>query len=276
MVNTTSKPSKKTNTAPKTGRKTSRKAPHSVADKKSVAQPTIIPSEKSVTPTEKLKNRLMQFFPKDNIFRLFLRGWKKTFILRGRASRYELWCFMIINCLLCTIAEIACAYIFSPRFLQTANQLGISLDNMEIIVNSAEILFYACLLIPLFPLGSLLIRRMHDLNKLAWRNYLEPVFMGSVTLSMINMTITSLENTAYDFTNLLLSACFIGIFYSVCYYSLKFLIMTLFYPGNPERNDYGDSQFNDKSHEELSLKFCCWYILYMATLFGFYLIIILI
>ena len=128
----------------------------------------------------------------DNLFKIWFEGWKKTFVLRGRSSRFELWTFMLFNSLLMIAIQLKCSYILSPRFLRDANNMGFSIDKIENYIIFAEILFYIVLVVPLFPLGSMLIRRMHDLNRLAWHNHLEPVFMGVVVLSMINIAITSL------------------------------------------------------------------------------------
>ncbi|MBS5833721.1 MAG: DUF805 domain-containing protein [Acetobacter sp.] len=192
-------------------------------------------------------------------------GWKKTFTLRGRSSRFELWTFLLVNSVLTVIIQLKCSYILSPRFLRAANDMGYSLPKIENYILAAETLFYLVILLPLFPVGSLLIRRMHDLNRLAWRNYLEPVFMGVVVLSMINLTVASLANTDFAYTIMLLSICFVTILYGVGFYGLKFLIMTLFYRGDAEKNNYGPARYNDDEHEERALNLSCWYFLFMGT-----------
>lgn len=201
----------------------------------------------------------------DNLLRIWLDGWKKTFTLRGRSSRFELWTFLLVNSVLTVIIQLKCSYILSPRFLRAANDMGYSLPKIENYILAAETLFYLVILLPLFPVGSLLIRRMHDLNKLAWRNYLEPVFMGVVVLSMINLTVASLANTDFAYTIMLLSICFITILYGVGFYGLKFLIMTLFYRGDAGKNNYGPARYNDDEHEERALNLSCWYFLFMGT-----------
>ena len=201
----------------------------------------------------------------DNLLRIWLDGWKKTFTLRGRSSRFELWTFLLVNSVLTVIIQLKCSYILSPRFLRAANDMGYSLPKIENYILAAETLFYLVILLPLFPVGSLLIRRMHDLNRLAWRNYLEPVFMGVVVLSMINLTVASLANTDFAYTIMLLSICFVTILYGVGFYGLKFLIMTLFYRGDAEKNNYGPARYNDDEHEERVLNLSCWYFLFMGT-----------
>lgn len=195
----------------------------------------------------------------DNLLRIWLDGWKKTFTLRGRSSRFELWTFLLVNSVLTVIIQLKCSYILSPRFLRAANDMGYSLPKIENYILAAETLFYLVILLPLFPVGSLLIRRMHDLNRLAWRNYLEPVFMGVVVLSMINLTVASLANTDFAYTIMLLSICFVTILYGVGFYGLKFLIMTLFYRGDAGKNNYGPARYNDDEHEERALNLSCWY-----------------
>lgn len=199
------------------------------------------------------------------LWSVWLDGWKKTFTLRGRSSRFELWIFLLLNSVLTTIIQLKCSYILSPRFLLNANNRGYSLDTIDSYITAAEIGFYLVILLPLFPIGSMLIRRMHDLNRLAWTNYLEPVFMGGVVLSGINLALSALSNTDYAYTAMLLSACFIALLYGTGFYALKFLIMTLFYRGDAEKNNYGPAGYNDAKHEEEALNISCIYFLFIMT-----------
>lgn len=212
----------------------------------------------------------------DILLKLWFDGWKKTFRLTGRSSRFELWSFLLINTVLMVIVELRCAYILSPRFLRNANLMGYSWDKIDTYITTAEIVFWLAILIPLFPLGSMLIRRMHDINRLAWQNCLEPAFMGMVVVSMLSIALTELSNTDYSYTALLLGVCFVTTLYSVMFYGLKFVIMTFFYKGNPSLNKYGPAAFNDDIHEELALNFSCLYFLFIATIGLLYLAIALI
>lgn len=67
----------------------------------------------------------------DNLLRIWLDGWKKTFTLRGRSSRFELWTFLLVNSVLTVIIQLKCSYILSPRFLRAANDMGYSLPKIE-------------------------------------------------------------------------------------------------------------------------------------------------
>ena len=212
----------------------------------------------------------------DNLLKIWFEGWKKTFVLRGRSSRFELWTFMLFNSLLMIAIQLKCSYILSPRFLREANNMGFTIDKIENYIIIAEILFYIVMVVPLFPLGSMLIRRMHDLNRLAWHNYLEPVFMGVVVLSMINIAIASLTNTDYAYIAMFLSVCFIAILYGVGFYSLKFLIMTMFYRGDKVKNKYGEPKYTDEEHEEKALNLSCVYFLFIGTIGLLYLVLALI
>ncbi len=212
----------------------------------------------------------------DNLFKIWFEGWKKTFVLRGRSSRFELWTFMLFNSLLTIAIQLKCSYILSPRFLRNANNMGFSIDKIENYIITAEILLYIVMFVPLVPLASMLIRRMHDLNRLAWHNYLEPIFMGVVVLSMINIAINSLTNTDYAYIAMFLSACFIAILYGISFYSLKFLIMTMFYRGDKVKNNYGEPKYTDEEHEEKALNLSCVYFLFIITIGLLYIAIALI
>lgn len=77
----------------------------------------------------------------DNLLRIWLDGWKKTFTLRGRSSRFELWTFLLVNSVLTVIIQLKCSYILSPRFLRAANDMGYSLPKIENYILAAETLF---------------------------------------------------------------------------------------------------------------------------------------
>ncbi len=210
------------------------------------------------------------------LWNLWLDGWKKTLVLRGRSSRFELWCWLLPNTILCTIIQLFCAYILSPRFLRTANQLGYTIELIESFITTAQIIFYLVMIVSLFPLGSLLIRRMHDLNRLAWKNYLEPVFTGAVVFSALNFAIILLSNTAYAYTILLLGICMVAIFYGICFHMSKFLIMVLFYRGNIGHNLYGSPKYKSDEYEEPALNLSCIYFLFITTIGALYLALALI
>lgn len=205
------------------------------------------------------------------LWNFWLDGWKKTFILRGRTSRFELWGWLLPNTVLCVLIQLLCTYILSPHFLRNANQHGFTIKEIEHYIAAAQTIFYFVMVVSLFPLGALLIRRMHDLNRLAWKDYLEPVFMGAVVFSALNFAIALLSNTIYAYTTMLLGICTITIFYGVCYHLLKFLVMTLFYRGNLRHNLYGAPKYKGDEYEEPALNLSCIYFLLIATVGLFWL-----
>lgn len=233
---------------------------------------------KKTTITPKKEQEKKELFSPLIMLKIWLDGWKKTFVLRGRSSRFELWIFVLINSILSIGMQLKCSYILSSRFLRDAKIHGYSLETIDTYITFAEIAFYLVILIPLFPLGSMLIRRMHDIGKLAWRNYLEPAFMGMVVLWALFLGILYIDGweEAYTWIVLAMGICFTTTLYAVGYYLLKFLIPTLFYQGNPETNPYGKSQYNTTAHEEIALKLSCLYFLFITTIGILYLAMALI
>jgi len=206
------------------------------------------------------------------ILKIWLEGWKKTFTLQGRSSRFELWIFMLVNSILTIGIQLKCSYILSARFLRNATAEGYSLDTIETYINIAQIAFYAVLLIPLISVFSLLIRRMHDIGKAAWKYYLEPLCYGLMTAAGLLIFINALDEIGgYDNSLILLSACFCITLYSIGYYTLKFLITTAFYRGDIADNKFGKTQYNDDEHERLALKFSCFYLLFVSSIGFLYL-----
>lgn len=257
---------------PKTTEKTStnkstaikKKSTHTAAKKTTVSSPKKEEAKEIISPLI--------------IIKLWLEGWKKTFKLRGRTSRFELWIFILVNSILSIGLQLKCSYILSSRFLRDAKIKGYSFETIDNYITFAEIAFYLVLLIPLFPLGSMLIRRMHDIGKLAWKNYLEPAFMGMVVLWALFLGILYINNwqEAYSWVILAMGVCFTTTLYAVGYYILKFLIPTLFYQGDKEANAYGKSQYNTDEYENVALKFSCLYFLFLGTIGLLYLAIALI
>lgn len=246
---------------PKTSETTSPKKTSSVK-KKSTAVKT---KQTTVTPSKEPQKEIFSLL---TMLKIWLDGWKKTFTLRGRSSRFELWIFILINSVLSIGMQLKCSYILSSRFLRDANSQGYSLEKIDTYITFAEIALYLVILIPLFPLGSMLIRRMHDLGKLAWKNYLEPAFMGMVVLWALFLGALYIDSwdKAYYWVVLAMGICFTTTLYAVGYYLLKFLIPTLFYQGNTETSQYGKSQYNTAAYEDLALKFSCIYFLFIATI----------
>jgi len=197
--------------------------------------------------------------------KVWLDGWKKTFVLRGRSSRFELWCFLFLNSIISVTIGLKCCYIMSSRFLISAAERGFDIETIDSYIFWAEIIFYLALVIPLFPLGSLLIRRMHDIGKLAWQDCLEPAFMGMVVVWVLFLTLCYLDETDYVYTSLLLATCFVTTLYATAYYILRFLIMTMFYVGNEGQNRYGASKFNTPECEDKALTLSAFYFLFIAT-----------
>ncbi len=223
----------------------------------------------SVRKPEKISKKTPQPKPQFQItelFKVWFEGWKNTFNLKGRSSRFELWTFLLFNAVLAAIVQLKCSYYMSERFLRAAADAALDLDTIERYIANAEIIFYLSFLIPFIPFCTMLIRRMHDLNKLAWKNYMEPIFMGCVVISMLFIALTELENTDYAYTALLLSVCFVTILYSVGFYGLKVLIMTMFYRGNTNANEFGAARYNDDTHEEHALNLSCIWALFVLTI----------
>ena len=210
------------------------------------------------------------------MIKLWFEGWKKTFVLRGRTSRFELWNFLFFNSILAVIVQLKCSYFLSERFLRDAAGAGYSLVDIDKYISYAEIGFYLVVLLPLFPLGSILIRRMHDVGRLAWDNYLKPVFMSMVLLSVLLYTLELLLDTDYANTVILLQVCFMTTVYGMFFYAIKFLIMTLFYEGDKGRNAYGESKYGSAAHEEWALNLCCLWALFIFTVMLLYFIMWLI
>ncbi|MCM1323883.1 MAG: DUF805 domain-containing protein [Acetobacter sp.] len=227
------------------------------------------------SPTETTQNIIT---PTTNItaaelIKTWFNGWKQTFNLKGRSSRFELWAFLLLNSILMVIIQLKCSYTMSDRFLRSAHSAGYSLSQIENRIIIAEIIFYLSIFIPLFPTVSLLVRRMHDLGKLAWANYFEPMFMSIVAMSLLFFTLLELEKTNYDSIALLLSICFITTFYGAGFYGLKTLITTMFYRGDTKDNEFGTAHYNDDEHETQALNLSCLYFLFILTIGTLYLAI---
>lgn len=207
------------------------------------------------------------------LIKTWFDGWKQTLNLKGRSSRFELWAFMLLNSILMVIIQLKCSYTMSDRFLRSANQAGYTLTQIENRIIIAEIVFYLTIFVPLFPLVSLIIRRMHDLGKLAWANYFEPLFMSVVAMSLLFLTLLELQKTDYEYIALLLSICFITTLYGAGFYGLKTLITAMFYRGDTKANSFGQAHYNDEEHEAHALNLSCLYFLFILTVGALYLAI---
>lgn len=254
---TTAKPAKKTaRTAPKAAKPRTKTAP--------AAAPI---------STETAPARPATGISAAALIKTWFDGWRQTFNLKGRSSRFELWAFLLLNSILMVIVQLKCSYTMSDRFLRAANLAGYSLTQIENRIIIAETVFYLTVFLPLFPIVSLIIRRMHDLGKLAWANYFEPVFMSVVAMSLLFLTLLELQKTDYEYIAMLLSVCFITTFYGAGFYALKTLITAMFYRGDANANQFGDARYNDDEHETHALNLSCLYFLFILTIGALYLAI---
>ncbi len=221
-------------------------------------------TKKSTKPAEEKLDAVM-------LIKVWLDGWKKTFSLQGRSSRFELWTLILLNSILAIIAQLKCSYIMSNRFITDAHAQGYSINQIENSIIIAEIVFTAATLLPLIPTFSMLVRRMHDLGELAWKKYLEPIFMAFATIGVLGYAQLSINDETYAYISMLISVCIITLLYSALFYSTKFLVKTLFYIGDTKKNEYGKAMYKDAIYEEQSLNFICLYTLFALTIFALYL-----
>ena len=247
-----------TSQSPKTPKKTT-------AASKTTAVKTTRKSATAKKPAAKAKEEILSPLI---LLKIWLNGWKKAFVLRGRSSRFETWIFIVVNSVLVSLLQPKLSYLLSPRFLRYAKTQNYSMDTIDNYVFGAEIGLYLIFFIPLIPLISMLIRRIHDLNLVAWRNHLEPAIMGIIVVWMMFLGIDAVQksNYTYPWLIILMLTCLITSLYGAAYYIIKFLIQTLFYAGSSEPNRYGASKYNTPAHEECALKLSCFFFLYVITL----------
>jgi uncharacterized membrane protein YhaH (DUF805 family) len=241
---------------------------------------TSLPKKRAVKPTkekvQKVSEKKVASIPSitpDLLIKVWFDGWKKMFTLKGRSSLLELWTFLLFNTVLMLIVQMHCSYILSDSFLRSATLAGYSLNKIDTYVLWAQILFYIVLLVPLIPLLSLMVRRMHDLSKLAWKKYLEPLCMGATTLFILHLTLDDIENTSYVNLAMVLMVVYIATLYAVLFYGLKFVFTTMFFAGVEKDNDFGKKPlYNTEEHNALALNFTCLYTLIVLTISLLYIV----
>ena len=226
--------------------------------KKVAAAKTTKPVKKTakkpaVTEAAATQPECCTLFSPVEVIKAWANGWKNTFNFSGRSSRFELWSLLLLNFFMVLCVLLRSCYVFSERYLIEATQSGYDLQTIDNNIFWAEIAFYLALFIPLFPFGAALVRRLHDLGKVAWNKYFEPLFMSSVVTSLLLTAILEISDTDYVYTAFLLSICFCSMLALVGFHAIKLLIITMFYQGDTKANEFGASQFNDEKHENQAL-----------------------
>lgn len=243
----------------------------------------VVETKKAASPTPKIpsaKSEKNEVISPLIILKVWLDGWKKTFTLKGRSSRFELWIFMLVNSILTIGLQLQCSYILSDRYLRSAHAQGYSLNMIENHIIIAEAMLYLVFIIPLVPLGTLMIRRMHDIGRLAWKDCLEPAFMSMAIMWALLLSLNYISDLSHTINipavisliALVAYVCFIIAIYALGYYGIKFLIMTMFYRGDEKDNRYGKSAYNTPAHEEWALNLSSLYFLFIGTITLLYLI----
>lgn len=240
----------------------------------SVKKSSVVTKKKTTVQTKPVTNTTTPSFSvfATNLLKTWIDGWKNTFNLSGRSSRFELWGFLLLNTMLMVIIQLRCAYVMSERYVLEATKRGMGLEILDRNIVTAEVFFYLTIFIPMFPLVSLLVRRLHDLGKVAWANYFEPLFMSVVVTNILFVALLEIEKTNYAYTMLCLGICFITMLYAAGFHGLKILTMTMFYRGQSTTNDFGASQFNDEEHEIQALNLSCIWFLFIITIGLLYLL----
>lgn len=207
-----------------------------------------------------------------NSIKLWFDGWKKSFNIKGRTSRYELWTFIFFNSILTLFGQLWCRYHMSSKFVADATQQGLTLEQIDSYVTAANYGLYLFYIIPAIPIISLLIRRMHDLGLHSWNGYLEPMFKAFTASWLLFIILTELNNTDFVYMTLIIAASNVVMLYAIGFYGIKFLITTMFYRGENSTNQYGKAKYNTPEYENKALNLSCLYILFVTTMGVFYLL----
>ena len=273
-VNTDAKTTAKRTAAKKasTTKTTTKKAPAKAEAKEVVAKKTTHKKdEKKCCISRVIEELNATGIAALNSIKLWIDGWKKSFNIKGRTSRYELWTFILFNSVLMLFGQLWCRYHLSTKFTIDATANGLTLEQIGTYTSIANICLYLFYIIPAIPICSLLIRRMHDLNKHSWKGHLEPMFTGFITAWLLFLLLTELQNTDYVYTTMIIAACNIVMIYAIGFYGLKFLLTTMFYRGEKEDNKYGKAKYNTEEYENKALNLSCIYFLFIGTVGAFYL-----
>ncbi|ECU9384865.1 TPA: DUF805 domain-containing protein [Salmonella enterica subsp. diarizonae serovar 61:l,v:z35] len=95
----------------------------------------------------------------------YLKGWKKTFVYTGNATRKDFWSFILINTIVIFIIAGGTYLILVEVIADHTSRGGMAL------VWSYFVFLPLCGIAPLilfFPILSLGIRRMHDIGRSGW------------------------------------------------------------------------------------------------------------
>ena len=94
-----------------------------------------------------------------------ISGYKNTFDYKGRATRAEYWWWVLFNA----------ASLFIALVLEEL--LGIAPNETD-----AGVLYFLVALINIFPMFSLWIRRLHDINRSGWWTLILFTYIGALLL----------------------------------------------------------------------------------------------
>lgn len=111
----------------------------------------------------------------ESLWQQFIVAMKKSFVLRGRATRMEYWGFYLFSCIITWCLSIP-AYII--QFVSmTPEEFILYSDSAELYTNAnywsstaglAQIFAYAVSLVFVIPSVSAMVRRFHDIGKSGW------------------------------------------------------------------------------------------------------------
>lgn len=121
-----------------------------------------------------------QSYPKKGLLQVYFNALKKSFIIKGRASRYDYWGFYFINLIIALLVIIFAYYAQSDGPLNAESNLGL-LAATGILGLCYTV--YSIIIIP--ATITIFIRRLHDIDKSGWQIILLPLKMVLTLLFLL-------------------------------------------------------------------------------------------
>lgn len=193
------------------------------------------------------------------IFNAWGRAYKNIFDFKSRTSRYEFWSFMLINFVLLSVVIWSAGTWLFRSFYNTGmiNWWGVGIGGIILVVEFAVYL-------------ALIVRRLHDTGKCAWRGNFRPLvyslllslalsFGGDYIIPYSDAEIYGGENTTAAILGIVYGLILLAVMFCYIYYAARLFLTAGFYEEDQEANAFGAPCFTEDCFKDKSFKYAALY-----------------
>lgn len=197
----------------------------------------------------------------------WINGYKNMFNFKARTSRFEAWAFILLNSIFSWVICGTAVYKLTPSYV--LNEVTTSQEIVSILL---LVFFFAVLIANI----SLTVRRLHDTGNSAFKGFYKPFIILTLIVLILSTladkylvlntsNLTEENYLSVHITNLLISVPLLITSVMAVYYSLKIMLVSLFYEEQREENEYGAPMYVGDCYKKYSIRYTILYFMFSTS-----------